>query len=82
MRIVAQTIFTPPLVIYDTAGKPMEEGTRKLIKGIVRPTVQVLTDEGRPLYKTGDFYTPYGYYFTIGALLFGALGIVAKLAKR
>jgi hypothetical protein len=79
MKITTQTIFTQPIVVYDTADKSPPSGLPKLIKNIMKPVVQVKTDDGRVLYKTGEFYHPYGLdiLLLIGIGLIGYLGYKA-----
>lgn len=80
MKIVAQTIFMPPVTLYDTEQRSPDTGSTKAIKQFLKPVVQVTTSKGETLYKTGEFYSPTGFYIlmtilglTAGYLLYKAV---------
>lgn len=75
MKIKVQTIFNPPLTVYDTAGPVRDSGGAKAAKAFLKPVVQVVTDDGGIVYKSGDFYQPVGFYIAggiVGLLLLWA----------
>lgn len=79
MKITTQTIFTPPIVVYDTEDKMPPSGIGKAIKDFMKPVVQVTASNGGMLYKTGEFYSPYGLHILVllGLLTIGYVGYKA-----
>jgi len=75
MKVMIQTIFTPPLNVYDTNSpnqEPSDGGIGRLLLKFLNPVVAVTDDNGNALYQTNSFYTPIGMYGLMGAgLLIG-----------
>jgi hypothetical protein len=78
MKIYAQTAFTPKMLVYDSTLPDTAGGMGKAVKAIVRPVIQVTDDSGTPMYKTGEFYTPWVMYGSIALITLLMLNFADK----
>jgi hypothetical protein len=79
MKIYAQTAFSPVLTVYDSKLPDTSGNMGTIAKAILRPVIKVTDDSGTPIYSTGEFYTPWLMYATIGL---GTLLLINVFDKR
>jgi hypothetical protein len=83
MRVVVQANLFSPVVAYDTnAASSPPSGFKKMILDFLNPVVQVQSDDGRAIYKTGEFYNATGQFYLLGFAAVIAVGTVILVANN
>lgn len=85
MKVVVQANLFSPIVAYDTNETAPPSGFKKMLMDFLNPVVQVQNDDGRAIYKTGEFYEPTGQWYLAGfaaVIMVGAAILIAKRSRK